>query len=84
LKFVSSISVFAQVRDVCVQRCPCNKILHWTNVCFGAHAISQPRRHKTSETFRKVYAMYIRYEIWNVASAQAWDFTAQMLWWFAP
>jgi len=25
---------------------------------------------------------YIRYQIRNVASAQEWDFTAQMLWWF--
>jgi len=23
---------------------PCKKILHWANVCFGAHAISQPCR----------------------------------------
>jgi len=36
------------------------------------------------ETFRKGSAMHIRYQIWNVASAQEWDFTAQMLWWFAP
>jgi len=36
----------------------------------------------TSETFRKGYAMYIRRQIWNVARAREWDFTAQMLWWF--
>jgi len=30
----------------------------------------------------KVYAIYIRYGIWNVASARAWDFTAQMVWWY--
>jgi len=23
---------------------------------------------------------YIRYQIWNIASAQQWYFTAQMLW----
>jgi len=39
-------------------------------------------RHTTSETFRQGYSMYIRCQIWNVASAQEWDFTAQMLWWF--
>ena len=61
---------------------PCKKILHRANICVSAHAISQPCRHTTSETFRKVYAMYIRYQIWNVASAQECDFTAQMLCWF--
>jgi len=39
-------------------------------------------RHTTGETFRQGSAMYIRYQILNVASAQEWDFTAQMLWWF--
>jgi len=33
----------------------------------------------TSETFRKGCAMYIRYQIWNVASAQERDFTVRML-----
>jgi len=28
------------------------------------------------------YVMYIRYQIWNVASAQEWDFNGEMLWWF--
>jgi len=37
-------------------------------------------RHTTSETFRQGYAMYIWYQIWYVASAQEWDFTAEMLW----
>ena len=61
---------------------PCKKILHWANVCFSAHAISQLCRHATGETFRKGHAMYIRYEILNVANAQEWDLTAQMVWWF--
>jgi len=39
-------------------------------------------RRTTSETFRKDYAMCIRYQILNVASAQECDFTAQMLWCF--
>jgi len=39
-------------------------------------------KHTTSKTFRKRYAMCIQYQILNVASAQEWDFTAQMLWWF--
>jgi len=38
---------------------PCKKLLHWGNVCLSAHAISQPCRHTTSETFRKGYAIYI-------------------------
>jgi len=37
-------------------------------------------RHATSETFRRGYAIYIRYQIWNIASAHEWDFTAQMFW----
>jgi len=37
------------------------------------------RRHTTSESFRQGYATYIWYQDWNVASAQEWDFTAQML-----
>jgi len=37
-------------------------------------------RHTTSETFRQGFAKHMRYQIWNVASAQEWDFTAQMLW----
>jgi len=61
---------------------PCKKVLHWANVCFSAHAISQPCRYTTSATFRKGYAMYTRYQIWNVASAQEWDFTVRMLWGF--
>jgi len=59
---------------------PCKKILHWANICVSAHAISQARRHTTSETFRQGNAIYMRYQIWIVASAQEWDFTAQMLW----
>jgi len=44
-------------------------------------AISDPWcRHTNCETFRQSYAIYTRYQIWNVASAQEWDFTAQMLW----
>ena len=39
-------------------------------------------RHTTSETFRQGCAMYIRYQIWNVASGE-WDLTAQMLWCFS-
>jgi len=58
---------------------PCKKHLHWANVCFSAHTISQPCRHTTSETFRQGYAMYIRYQIWNVASAREWDVTVRML-----
>jgi len=61
---------------------PCKKILHRANICVSAHAISQPCRHTTSETFRQCYEIYTRYQIWNVASAQVWDFTAQMLWWW--
>jgi len=37
-------------------------------------------RHTTSATFGQGCAMYIRCQIWNVASAQKWDFTAQKLW----
>jgi len=59
---------------------PCKKIWHWANACVSAHAISQPCRHTTSETFRQGYAICMPYQIWNVASAQEWDFTAQMLW----
>ena len=61
---------------------PCKKILHWANVCFGTHSISQLYRHTTGETFAKAFAMNIRYEILNVASVQEWDLTAQMVWWF--
>jgi len=50
--------VFAQVRDVSHQQCPCKKTSHLANVIFGAHVISQPCRHTTSEAFRKGYAMY--------------------------
>jgi len=71
-KFVKSVTSSVPVRT----------FWHWANVCFSAHAISQPCRHTTSETFRKGYAKYIRYQILYVASAQEWDFTAQMLCWF--
>jgi len=47
--------VFTQVREVSHQQCPWKDILHWANVCFSAHAISQPCRHTISETFRKGY-----------------------------
>jgi len=77
--------VFTQVREVSYQQCPWKNIFHWANVCFSAHAIFHNYvdcRHTTNETFRKVYAMYMRYQTWNFASAQEWDFTAQMLCWF--
>jgi len=61
---------------------PVRKLYISQNVIFSAHAISQQRRHSTSGTFRKGHAMYIRYQIWNVASAQEWNFTAEMLWCF--
>jgi len=54
--FVSFINVFTQVREVSHQKYLCKKILHLANVCFRAHAISQPCRHTTSETFQKIYA----------------------------
>jgi len=33
---------------------PSNKILHWANVCFSAHAIAQICEHTTSDAFREV------------------------------
>jgi len=33
------------------------KLEHWANICVSAHAISQPCRHTTSETFRQGYAI---------------------------
>jgi len=48
------------------------KLEHWANICVSAHAISQPCRHTISETFRQGYAIYMPYQIWNVASAQEW------------
>jgi len=33
---------------------PPNKISNWENVCFGAHAIAQPRKHKNNATFKSL------------------------------
>jgi len=47
LTFVSFINVLFNTSSWnCHQQCsvPCANILHWANVCFSAHAISQPRR----------------------------------------
>jgi len=52
--------VFTQVREVSHQQCLCKIILNLANVCFRAHAISQPCRHTTSEAFQKGYATYIQ------------------------
>jgi len=51
------------------------------DLAHGANFVWEPWfRHTTSETIRQSYAIYIRYQIWNIASAQQWYFTAQMLW----
>ena len=44
---------------------------------FHNHVDTQPVKR-----FDRAMQIYIRYQIWNVASAQEWDFTAQMLWLF--
>jgi len=61
------------------------KILHWANVGFvahWAHATAQPCRHTQwsvpSIKTLKGYAIYITYQIWNVANAREWDSTAQL------
>jgi len=61
--------MFTQVREVSHPQCPSEKIsieqiFVLVRMQFHNHADT------TSETLRKGYAMYIRYQIWNVASEQ--------------
>jgi len=55
--------MFTQVREVSYQQCLCKNILHWANVCFSAHAVSQPCRHTTQPVKRYERAMQCIYDI---------------------
>ena len=45
---------------------PSEKILHWGNVCFSAHAIAQPCRRTKSEAFQALKDLCNIYTIWNL------------------
>jgi len=62
-------------------RVPSKKILHWAHFCWCAQKIAQPCR-RTTQWSVLSGAIYIQYQILNVASAREWDFTAQMFWWY--
>ena len=63
---------------------PSEEIFHWANVSFSERRIAQPCKRTTSETFQAVQGLCDIYTIliWNVVSAQEWDFSAQMVWWY--
>jgi len=86
LTFVSFINVFTQVREIVTSSVVFPVRTFYIEQMFVSVRMQFHNygdcRHTTSETFRQGYAMYIRYQIWNVVCAQEWDFTAQMLWWF--
>ena len=75
-----AVSCFTNVTD----SAPSKESLHWAHVCFSAHAIVQLFGHTTSKAFQTVWGpcdiLHI-YEIWNVANARDWHFTAQMVGW---
>jgi len=43
---------------------PCEKILHWTNVCFSGHAISQLRRNTKVKRFERAMRCIYDRKFW--------------------
>jgi len=43
---------------------PCKKILHWTNVCFSAHAIPQLRRNTKVKRFERAMRWIYDMKFW--------------------
>ena len=49
--------------ETVVNSLPCKNILHWANICFSAHAISQPCAITTSEALLALKSYAIKYRI---------------------